>query len=48
MDLLEQVARVPGVRHVRVASGWRMDLGLADKEALGRMVRRFTGGRRFP
>jgi uncharacterized radical SAM protein YgiQ len=44
VELLESVARVPGVRHVRVASGWRMDLGLADKESLKRLVRRFTGG----
>ncbi|QAZ69473.1 YgiQ family radical SAM protein [Solidesulfovibrio carbinolicus] len=44
VDLLEAVAEVPGVRHVRVASGWRMDLALADEAALGRMVRRFTGG----
>jgi len=42
--LLEGVARVPGVRHVRVASGWRMDLGLADMPALSRLVRDFTGG----
>lgn len=44
VDLLEDVSEVPGVRHVRVASGWRMDLGLADRGALGRMVREFTGG----
>ncbi|MYL84195.1 YgiQ family radical SAM protein [Desulfovibrio aerotolerans] len=44
VDLLEAVSGVPGVRHVRVASGWRMDLGLADPAALGRMVREFTGG----
>ncbi|EHJ47559.1 Radical SAM domain protein [Solidesulfovibrio carbinoliphilus subsp. oakridgensis] len=44
VDLLAEIARLPGVRHVRVASGWRMDLGLADKEALARMIRDFTGG----
>ena len=44
VDLLCDIARVPGVRHVRVASGWRMDLGLADKVALSRMIRDFTGG----
>lgn len=44
VELLEGVAKVPGVRHVRVASGWRMDLGLADMESLTRLVRRFTGG----
>ena len=42
--LLEGVAHVAGVRHVRVASGWRMDLGLADMPALSRLVRDFTGG----
>jgi len=42
--LLSSVSRVPGVRHVRVASGWRMDLGLADRPALSRLVREFTGG----
>lgn len=44
VDLLHDIARLSGVRHVRVASGWRMDLGLADKTALSRMVRDFTGG----
>lgn len=44
VELLREVARVPGVRHVRVASGWRMDLALADKRALGVMVREFVGG----
>jgi len=44
VDLLRAVSRVPGVKHVRVASGWRMDLGLADPAALGVMVREFTGG----
>ena len=44
VDLLGEIAHVPGVRHVRVASGWRMDLGLADKKALSRMIRDFTGG----
>ncbi|WP_243359350.1 YgiQ family radical SAM protein [Fundidesulfovibrio terrae] len=44
VELLDDVSRVPGVRHVRVASGWRMDLGLADKPALSRMIREFTGG----
>jgi uncharacterized radical SAM protein YgiQ len=44
VELLDGVKRVPGVRHVRVASGWRMDLGLADKPALSRMIREFAGG----
>jgi uncharacterized radical SAM protein YgiQ len=44
VNLLEDVADVPGIKHVRVASGWRMDLGLADKTALAKMIREFTGG----
>ncbi len=44
VQLLRAVSRIPAVRHVRVASGWRMDLGLADKDALGVMVREFVGG----
>ena len=44
VDLLEAAARVPGVRHVRVASGWRMDLALAEPEALSRLIRTFVGG----
>lgn len=44
VELLRAVRHVPGVRHVRVASGWRMDLGLAEPSALGPMVREFTGG----
>ncbi|MHC1710997.1 MAG: YgiQ family radical SAM protein [Solidesulfovibrio sp.] len=44
VDLLRDVSQVPGVRHVRVASGWRMDLGLADKPTLSHMIRDFTGG----
>jgi uncharacterized radical SAM protein YgiQ len=44
VGLLEGVGKVPGVRHVRVASGWRMDLGLKDMPALSRMIGEFTGG----
>ncbi|KAF0233851.1 MAG: hypothetical protein FD177_1263 [Desulfovibrionaceae bacterium] len=44
VELLRGVSGLPGVKHVRVASGWRMDLGLADKTALGVMIREFTGG----
>ncbi len=44
VQLLRDVAAVPGVRHVRVASGWRMDLALQDRAACGAMVREFTGG----
>ena len=44
VELLRAVSAVQGVKHVRVASGWRMDLGLTDKTALGVMIREFTGG----
>jgi uncharacterized radical SAM protein YgiQ len=44
VDLLEAAAHVPGVRHVRVASGWRMDLALTEPEALSRLIRTFVGG----
>ncbi|MFZ5427202.1 MAG: YgiQ family radical SAM protein [Thermodesulfobacteriota bacterium] len=44
VELLRAVEDIPGVRHVRVASGWRMDLGLQDPKALAVMVREFTGG----
>ncbi len=43
-DLLAEAASQPGVRHVRVASGWRMDLALTDKAALRAMIREFVGG----
>jgi len=42
--LLRAAAGLPGVKHVRVASGWRIDLALADKEALRAMIREFVGG----
>lgn len=44
VQLLRDVLAVPGVRHVRVASGWRMDLALLDRAACGAMVREFVGG----
>jgi uncharacterized radical SAM protein YgiQ len=44
VELLKRVEGLPGVRHVRVASGWRMDLGLTDMPALSRMIGEFTGG----
>jgi uncharacterized radical SAM protein YgiQ len=43
-DLLRKVARVPGVRHVRVASGIRHDLAGRDPKYVGALVREFTGG----
>lgn len=42
--LLRDVAALPGVRHVRVASGVRFDLALRDPEALYAYTAEFTGG----
>ena len=42
--LLRAVAALPGVRHVRVASGVRFDLALRDPEALRAYTSEFTGG----
>ncbi len=44
VDLLREVARQPGVRHVRVASGVRHDLALQDPRALKAYTMEFTGG----
>lgn len=44
VNLLRSVGKVPSVKHVRVASGWRIDLGLTDMNALAVMVREFVGG----
>lgn len=44
VNLLRSVADVPAVKHVRVASGWRIDLALTDMQALTTMIREFVGG----
>ncbi len=44
VSLLRSVAAVPSVKHVRVASGWRIDLALTDMPALACLVREFVGG----
>jgi len=44
VGLLRAVALVPGVRHVRVASGVRHDLALESPEYLVALVGEFTGG----
>jgi uncharacterized radical SAM protein YgiQ len=44
VDLLRAVNDLPPVKHVRVASGWRIDLGLTDMPALAALVREFVGG----
>lgn len=43
-DLLDAVSRVPGVKHVRVASGIRHDLALQAPEYVRALLGRFTGG----
>lgn len=43
-ELLEAIARLPGVKHVRTASGVRHDLALRDEGYLRALVGEFTGG----
>lgn len=44
VNLLRSVSDVQSVKHVRVASGWRIDLALTDMPALTTMIREFVGG----
>lgn len=44
VQLLRDIAGLPGVRHVRVASGVRFDLALREPEALYAYTAEFTGG----
>lgn len=44
LELLREVARQDGVRHVRVASGLRHDLALQAPRALKALIMEFTGG----
>lgn len=44
IDLLCAVSRIPGVNHVRVASGVRHDLALQEPEYVDVLTGRFTGG----
>ncbi|BDQ37111.1 UPF0313 protein [Pseudodesulfovibrio nedwellii] len=44
VNLLRSVNDVQSVKHVRVASGWRIDLALTDMPALATMIREFVGG----
>lgn len=43
-DMLAAASKLPGVRHVRIASGIRHDLALTDERYLRTVVREFTGG----
>jgi len=42
--LLKEASKVPGIKHVYIASGLRHDLALADEKAMEKMVTEFTGG----
>lgn len=44
LALLEAVAKVPGVKHVFVASGVRHDLALRDPEYVRALAHRYVGG----
>ncbi len=44
LDLLDHIASLPKVRHVRVASGVRFDLALLQKTALNQYAGKYTGG----
>ena len=44
VELLREVRKVRGVKHVRVASGIRHDLALKDHEYVRALVREFVGG----
>ncbi|NDV18294.1 YgiQ family radical SAM protein [Pseudodesulfovibrio sp. JC047] len=44
VNLLRAVNDVQSVKHVRVASGWRIDLAVTDMPALTGMIREFVGG----
>jgi uncharacterized radical SAM protein YgiQ len=44
VDLCRSLQAVPGIRHVRVASGLRFDLALEDPAALADLVAEFVGG----
>ena len=44
VELLRAVSRLESVKHVRVASGWRIDLALSEMGALTGLIREFVGG----
>ncbi len=44
LELMREVRQVPGVRHVFVASGVRMDLALECKQYIHELARHHTGG----
>jgi uncharacterized radical SAM protein YgiQ len=44
LALLRDIARIPGVSHVRTASGIRHDLALRDPDYVHGLIREFVGG----
>jgi len=44
VNLLRSVSDLQSVKHVRVASGWRIDLALTDMRSLSCMIQEFVGG----
>lgn len=44
LNLLENIKKIPNIRHVRVASGVRFDLALTQSKALEKYTSDFTGG----
>ena len=44
LRLLDRVAKLPGVKHLRVASGLRYDLALTEEEFARAFVQRYVGG----
>lgn len=44
VNLLRSISDMQSVKHVRVASGWRIDLALTDMRSLSCMIREFVGG----
>lgn len=44
LEMLRDVQKVKGIKHVRVASGIRFDLGLKDRKSLSALFGEFVGG----
>ena len=44
IQLLQQIQRIPKVKHVRIASGIRHDLALKDRKYIRALVRDYVGG----
>ncbi len=45
LQLLDRMSRLPGIKHVFIASGIRHDLALKDEKYLKAIATRYTGGR---